>query len=200
MRKLRNLILTLVSVGFHALWAQNGYDQTILGNQAMNEGRFRDAQKHYEAALIKEPKNAEIYTLLGFSYHKQKYFRIADSIYKISIGLDSSASRVYWYKGMNHVAMKQDTAAITNYKTFIQLEKSRGGRLLEAYKAIGQSYERILRKDGLYSWQIDEMIYYYELIEQADPSAIEVPMIRNFVEMIKSKRPANQTGKWKLVP
>lgn len=198
---MRAIILSfcfILNLFWGSLMAQDGYDQVVLGNQAMNEGRYRDAQMHYQAALMKEPKNAETYTLLGFCLHKQKQFLKADSIFKISIGLDSNTSRVYWYKGMNHIAMKQDTAAIVNYKKFIQLEQGRGGRLLEAYKAIGQSYERMLKKDGLYSWQIDEMIYYYELIEQADPSFIEVPLIRNFVELVKSKRPANQTGKWKM--
>lgn len=188
------LILLLGS----SLQAQSNADQVTLGNQAMNEGRYRDAQMHYEAALARDPQNSEIYTMLGFSYHKQKYFRKADSIYRISIGLDSNASRVHWYKGMNHIALKQDSMAILCYKKFINLEKGRGGRLLEAYRAIGQCYERMLRKDGLYSWQIDEMIYYYELIEQTDPSYVEVPLIRNFVELVKSKRPANQEGKWKL--
>lgn len=173
-------------------------EQVTLGNQAMNEGRYRDAQYLYEAAIVKDPHNSEIFTMLGFSYHKQKYFRKADSIYMISIQMDSMPSRVYWYKAMNHVAMKQDTAAIFNYKKFITLEKNRGGRLLEAYLAIGRAYERIMKKDGLYSWQIDEMIYYYELVEQADPNFVEVPLIQNFIELVKSKRPANQTGKWKM--
>jgi tetratricopeptide (TPR) repeat protein len=191
------LIIGIFSLSGH-VFGQSGFDQVTLGNQAMNEGRFRDAQQHYEAALAKDPQNAEIYTMLGFSYHKQRYLRKADSIYRISLGLDSNASRVHWYKGMNHIALKQDSNAIVCYKKFIQLEKARGGRLLDAYRAIGQCYERMLRKEGLYSWQIDEMIYYYELIEQTDPSFVEVPLIRNFVELVKSKRPANQEGKWKL--
>ncbi|MBL7838492.1 MAG: tetratricopeptide repeat protein [Bacteroidetes bacterium] len=198
MHKLFSFLLMTTLAFSSAVYGQNSNDQVTLGNQAMNEGRYRDAQLHYEAALAKDPQNAEIYTMLGFSYHKQRYLRKADSIYRISIGLDSNASRVHWYKGMNHIALKQDSSAIVCYKKFIDLEKGRGGRLLEAYRAIGQSYERMLRKEGLYSWQIDEMIYYYELIEQADPSFIEVPLIRNFVELVKSKRPANQEGKWKL--
>lgn len=182
----------------NATMGQDGNDLFLQGNQAMNDGRFRVAQDFYEAALAKDPTNSNIVTMLGFCLHKQKYFQKADSIYKIGIDMDSMASKVYWYKGMNHIAMKQDSAAILMYKKFISLEKKRGGRLIEAYKAIGVSYERQLRKDGLYSWQIDDMIYYYELIEQADPSFIEVPLIKNFIELVKSKRPANQTGKWKL--
>lgn len=196
--KTLSLVFSLSLV--QTILAQDGQNLIVMGNQAMNEGKFRIAQDYYQAALAKEPQNANIHTLLGFCFHKQRYFKNADSFFNLSIALDSMASKVYWYKGMNHIAMKQDSIAIINYKHFIKLEKARGGRLIEAYRAIGQCYERQLRKDGLYSWQVDEMIYYYELIEQADPSFVEVPLIRNFIELVKENRPANQVGKWVYAP
>lgn len=178
-----------------------GYAQDNLvveGNQAMNEGHYRQAQEFYQAALAKDPRNWYIYTKLGFCFHKQKQFRVADSLFRIVIENDSTNSSAYWYKGMNHVAQKQDSMAIVSYKKFITYEKARGGNLVKAYMSVGQCYERILRKDGLYSWQVDDMLYHYEQVELADPSYPEVPLIRNFIELVKSKRPVNQAGKWKL--
>lgn len=189
--------ILLMTVSF-TVFADDGQSLIYEGNKAMNQGRYRVAQDYYQQALALEPQNANIYTLLGFCFHKQRQFNNADSIFKISIQLDSLASKAYWYKGMNHIALKEDSIAIVNYKKFIDIEKKGNGRLIEAYKAIGQSYERMLRRDGLYSWQIDDMIYYYELVEQTDPSLMEVPLIQNFIEHVKSKRPANQIGKWKL--
>jgi tetratricopeptide (TPR) repeat protein len=194
----KSLIAFLCLLSTQITFANDGQSLVVLGNQAMNQGRYRVAQDYYQQALVLEPQNANIYTLLGFCYHKQRQFNNADSIFKISIQMDSLASKVYWYKGMNHIALKEDSTAIVNYKKFIDIEKKSNGRLIEAYKAIGQSYERMLRSDGLYSWQIDDMIYYYELVEQTDPSLMEVPLIQNFIEHVKSKRPANQIGKWKL--
>lgn len=196
------IILLIIGLALACLplWSQDAQNLTAQGNQAMNNGAYREAQEFYQAALQKEPQNWNIYTMLGFSIHKQKRFREADSIYRIVIKNDSGSSKGHWYKGMNHIAMKEDSSAISHYKTFIRLEKNRGGSLIQAYRAIGQSYERMLKKDGLYSWQIDDMIYYYELIEKADPSYIEVPQIRNFIEIVQSRRPANQVGKWKMEP
>jgi tetratricopeptide (TPR) repeat protein len=197
---MRLFILALFSIfGTINVFAQDNFNLVAMGNQAMNEGRYRDAQEFYLAALTKEPQSGNIYTLLGFCYHKQRQYRLADSIFTISIGLDSVASKVYWYKGMNHIALKQDSLGIIQYKHFIRLEKARGGRLLEAYKAIGKCYERQLYKDGLYSWQIDEMLYYYELLEQADPSMQDAPLIKNFCEKVRLERPDAQVGKWKMV-
>lgn len=184
----------------YGLASQNVPNLIALGNQAMNNGQYRNAQQFYQTALQKEPQNWNLYTLLGFSIHKQKKFNYADSIYIIAVSNDSNSSKAHWYKGMNHVAMRQDSAAIWHYKKFIGLEKNRNGSLIQAYRSIGQSYERMLKSDGLLSWQIDEMIYYYEQIELADPSYIEVPLIRNFIEIVQSRRPANQIGKWIMTP
>jgi len=200
MTTIKTILCLFFALGINTLSAQDNFNLVAMGNQAMNEGRYRDAQELFQAAIAKEPQNANLYTLLGFSVHKQKQFKMADSIYLISIGLDSNASKVYWYKGLNHVSLKQDSLGIINYKHFIRLEKARGGRLLEAYKAIGNCYEHILYREGLYSWQIDEMIYYYELLEQADPSMPYVPLIKSFIEKVRAQRPANQTGRWKMVP
>jgi len=180
--------------------AQDVPNLVALGNQAVNNGAYRDAETYYRTALSKEPQNWSIHTMLGFAIHKQKRFREADSIYRMVLQNDSLSSKIHWYKGMNHVAMRQDSLGIVHYKRFIQLEKNRGGSLVQAYRTIGQCYERMLKRDGLYSWQIDDMIYHYEQVELADPSFPDVPLIRNFIEIVRSRRPAQQSAKWKMEP
>lgn len=186
-------------VGFYAA-AQDGLNLVALGNQSMNNGAYREASEYYQAALQKDPQNWTIYTMLAFSIHKQKRFREADSLFRISLNNDSSNSKTHWYKAMNHIALKQDSIAIVLYKKFIQIEKFRGHSVTQAYRSVGQCYERLLRREGLYAWQIDDMVYHYEQIEKLDPSGVEVQLIRNFIELVNSKRPANQVGKWKMEP
>jgi tetratricopeptide (TPR) repeat protein len=181
-----------------SIFAQDGYNLYAMGNRSMNEGNYKQAEEYYISALAKEPTNWNLYTQLGYCYHRQLRFREADSLYKIACLNDSNNSKPFWYKGLNHVKLKQDSMAILCYKRFIAIEKSRYGNLTNAYKQIGQAYERILRKDGLYSWEIDDMIYHYEQIERIEPSTPDIPEIRNFIEIVKAKRPANQVGKWKL--
>lgn len=192
-------LICFLFIGFAAS-AQDGLNLVALGNQAMNNGAYREASEYYQAALQKDPQNWTIYTMLAFSIHKQKRFREADSLFRISLNNDSSNSKTYWYKAMNHISLKQDSIAIVLYKKFIKIEKLRGGSVTHAYRSVGQSYERLLRREGLYAWQIDDMIYHYEQIEKLDPSGVEVPLIRNFIELVNSKRPANQVGKWKMEP
>jgi len=180
--------------------AQDGLNLVALGNESMDLGNYRKAQDYYQAALETDRLNWNIYTLLAFSIHKQKRFKEADSLYRIALSNDTNNTKTYWYKAMNHIALKQDSLAIVLYKKFIKIEKFREHNVTQAYRSVGQCYERLLRREGLYSWQIDDMIYHYEQIEVLDPSGVEVPLIRNFVELVNSKRPANQVGKWKMEP
>jgi tetratricopeptide (TPR) repeat protein len=198
MRNYAKLLALLFMSLAGSMYAQDDGSLVVLGNKEMNDGNYREAQNYYQAAIAREPRNWNLYTLMGFCYHKQRLYLMADSFYRISIKNDSTPSKPYWYKGLNHLTLRQDSLAIVNFKKFISIEKKGNGSLIQAYRYTGQSYERILRKDGLYSWQIDDMLYHYEQIERTDPSYVEVPLIRNFIEQVKSKRPAAQTGKWKL--
>ncbi len=189
-------MLLACTVAFLTLDAQDHLVES--GNREMNDGNYRMAQDYYQAALAKEPQNWNLHTLLGFCYHKQKLYTLADSMFRISTMNDSVSSKGFWYKGLNHLAMRQDSMSIISFKKFISLEKNRSGSLVQAYRYIGQSYERMLKRDGLYSWQVDDMIFHYEQIERTDPSYVEVPLIRQFLELVKAQRPANQVGKWKM--
>jgi tetratricopeptide (TPR) repeat protein len=195
MKKILFILLWSISI---SLVAQDDDHLVVLGNKEMNDGNYRLAQDYYQTALAKEPKNWNLYTLLGFCYHKQKLYLLADSLLRIAVQNDSLNSKPFWYKGLNHLTLRQDSMTIVNFKKFISIEKNRSGSLIQAYRYVGQSYERMLKKDGLYSWQIDDMIFHYEQIERTDPSYVEVPLIRNFIELVKSQRPANQVGKWKM--
>ncbi len=195
---MKTILLLILGLMSATSYAQDGYNLYALGNKAMNEGNYRQAEEYYLSALAKEPQNWNIYTQLGYCYHRQMKLQMADSIFRIACNNDSLNSKPFWYKGLNHVKLKQDSLAIVCYKKFISIEKKRYGNLTIAYKSIGQAYERILRKDGLYSWQIDDMIFHYEQVEIIEPNTPDIPDIKNFIELVKAKRPANQAGKWKL--
>ncbi len=192
-------MFSLILLNINQSRAQDGFNFIAQGNKEMNEGNYRKAEQYYLTALAKEPQNWNLYTLIGFSLHKQNYFNKSDSFYMITIQNDSLSSKAYWYKGMNLVKMKKDSLAILSYKKFIDIEKKRNGSLIEAYKQVGKSYERILRKTGLYSNEVDDMIFHLEQIEITDPSYPEVPVIKNFVELLKTQRPKQQVGKWILM-
>jgi tetratricopeptide (TPR) repeat protein len=194
---MKNIILSiLIILNINSTKGQDGVNLIALGNKEMNEGNYKQAEKFYSMALIKEPQNWHIYTLLGFSYHKQNFYNKADSFFNITISNDSNQTKAYWYRGMNLIKMKKDSLAIISYKNFILKEKN--GSHIEAHKQISKSYERILRRNGLYNFEIDDLIYHLNQILILDPSAPEAPQILNFIETIKSKRPVNLIGKWKL--
>ncbi len=196
---MRRLVLFSLLVFIKANgFAQEAKNHVASGNQCMNEGAYKKASEFYQLAIQEDPNNGSIYTMLGFSIHKQKQFKLADSIFNIALGLDSGLSKTYWYKALNHITLRQDSNAIILFKHFLNKEKNTGNSLLMAYKSIGQCYERQLYNKGLMAWQIDDMLFHYQQIEAIDPNAPEVPMIRAFVEKVQNQRPAEQVGKWKM--
>jgi tetratricopeptide (TPR) repeat protein len=179
--------------------AQDGIDLVSLGNKEMNDRNYVKADYYYSLVLAKEPQNWNIYTLLGFSKHKQQKYQEADSLYSITIQNDSNSSRAHWNKGLNYIRLKKDSLCIKHYKKFIQLERNnRPSGLTDAYKQVGIAYERILRKKGLTSGQIDDMIFHLSQLELMDPYLPDVPLINNFIEKIKRLRPKSQNGLWIL--
>lgn len=195
---MKYLIIILFILSFTNVNAQGEVNFYALGNTEMNNKNYVKAEEYYMAAVAAEPRNWNILCQLAFCYHKQKRFTEADSLYKICVQNDSSSSKPFWYKGMNHIALKQDSNVIVCYKKFILIEKTKGGNLIIGYRNVGQAYERLLRKDGLLPWQIDDMVFHLEQIKRIDPSNLEVEDIENFIELVKKQRPANQTGKWIL--
>ena len=195
---MRTLMLVLLGLCGISAFAQDGYNLYALGNKAMNEGNYRQAEEYYRSALVKEPQNWNILTQLGYCCHRQMRYREADSLFKIACFNDSLNSKPFWYKGLNHVKLKEDSMAVVCYKKFISIEKGRYGNLTNAYRSVGESYARMLKKDGLYSYEIDDMIYHYEQVERIEPMTPDIPEIRNFIELVKAKRPADQKGKWVL--
>lgn len=195
----KTISIIIVSFLFTSLSAQDGINLVSLGNKEMNDRNYVKADYYYTLALVKEPQNWNLYTLLGYSKHKQQKYYEADSLYNITLKNDSNSSRAHWNKGLNYIRLKQDSLCIKHYKKFIQIEsKNRPSGIIDAYKQVGLAYERILRQKGLLSSQIEDMIFHFSQIELIDPNLPDVPLINNFIEKVKRKRPNNQIGLWKL--
>ena len=94
------------------------------------------------------------------------------------------------------MALKQDSMVVVCFKKFIFIERNKDVNKIIAYRNVGQAYQRMLKTQGLLAWQIDDMVFHLEQIEHIDPSNLEVEDIKNFIEILKIKRPANQVGKW----
>jgi tetratricopeptide (TPR) repeat protein len=196
---MKQVISILLLVFSHQLNAQEGIDLVSLGNKEMNDRNYVKADYYYSLALTKEPQNWNLYTLLGFSKYKQQKYQEADSLFGITIQNDSNSSRAHWNRGLNYIKLKKDSLCIKHYKKFIQLERyNRPSGLIDAYKQVGLAYERILRKKGLTTLQIDDMIFHLSQIELMDPYLPDVPLINNFIEKVKRLRPKSQIGLWIL--
>jgi tetratricopeptide (TPR) repeat protein len=196
MKGMKFVLGTLFMLILGNAWAQGETNYYALASAEMNNKNYVKAEEYYMAALALEPTNWNIMSKLGFCLSKQKRFKDADSLFRVCVKNDTTSSTIYGYKGWNHVALKQDSMVVVCFKKFIFIERNKDVNKIIAFRNVGQAYQRMLKTQGLYSWQIDDMIFHLEQIERIDPSNLEVEDIKNFIEVLKIKRPASQVGKW----
>ncbi|MBI4032616.1 tetratricopeptide repeat protein [Candidatus Berkelbacteria bacterium] len=110
-------------------------DESLLaeGDQFLNDGKLREAERAFLRAVAKNPKNPKLYNRLGAIYLKQRNFSDALEAFVAARDLDSSkASRHYnvalaaWQSGKRPLAREAIAEALSLDPTaekYLQLKK-----------------------------------------------------------------------------
>jgi tetratricopeptide (TPR) repeat protein len=152
-------LLILVSISGQAIAQTNNYDK--LGFQAlMMKGDFKAAVSQLEKADVKDPNNASVLKMLGYSYYQSGNFENAISTYSRYITLKPSDYSAYYYRGKARLNVANDPreslsqmrdnfylSSIKDFTKAIELNGEEDSQLLQnralAYKdyAIYKSYK-----------------------------------------------------------
>ena len=138
--------------------AQSGYDK--LGMQAMMKGDYRAAVDQLEKADTKNPNNASVLKMLGYSYFQCGDFENSTATYSKLIVLKPSDYSAYYYRGkarqniandpkesLNQMRESFYLSAIKDFTKAIEINGEEDSQLLQnrglAYKdyAIYKSYK-----------------------------------------------------------
>lgn len=124
-----------------------GVSEYNSGIKLMQKGKYRNAQKQFEAALRKNPKMADAYNNLGYSLRKQgpANFGKALTNYNRAIDLDPNLAEAYMYRGVLHMRMGNEDKALADHKTLARLNRN----LADALQAAIASGEEPDGLDGL---------------------------------------------------
>jgi Flp pilus assembly protein TadD len=159
MNYLKQAIFLLIVFSTATSMAQTGgYDK--LGMQAMMKGDFKGAVSQLEKADVKNPNNAEVLKMLGYSYFQCGDFENAISTYTRLIALKPSEYSAYYYRGKARQNIANDpkeslnqmrdnfyVSAIKDFTKAIEINGEENAQLLQnrgiAYKdyAIFKSYK-----------------------------------------------------------
>jgi tetratricopeptide (TPR) repeat protein len=138
--------------------AQNTYDK--LGMQALVKGDFKGAVTQLEKADTKDPNNANVLKMLGYSYYQCGDYENSISTYSKFITLKPSDYSAYYYRGKARLNVANDPkeslsqlrenfylSAIKDFTKAIEINGEEDPQLLQnrglAYKdyAIYKSYK-----------------------------------------------------------
>jgi len=107
MNYFKQAILILLIISAHRSAAQNtGYDK--LGMQAWLKGDYKGAVAQLEKADTKDPNNANVLKMLGYSYYQCGDFENSIATYSRFIVLKPSDYSAYYYRGKARLNVAND--------------------------------------------------------------------------------------------
>lgn len=106
MNYIKQTIILLLVVSANRGLAQNSYDK--LGMQALVKGDFKGAVTQLEKADTKDPNNANVLKMLGYSYYQCGDYENSISTYSKFITLKPSDYSAYYYRGKARLNVAND--------------------------------------------------------------------------------------------
>ena len=158
MNYFKQTIIILLVISANRGLAQNTYDK--LGMQALVKGDFKGAVTQLEKADTKDPNNANVLKMLGYSYYQCGDYENSISTYSKFIALKPSDYSAYYYRGKARLNVANDPkeslsqlrenfylSAVKDFTKAIEINGEEDPQLLQnrglAYKdyAIYKSYK-----------------------------------------------------------
>lgn len=106
MNYIKQTIILLLVISANRGLAQNSYDK--LGMQALVKGDFKGAVTQLEKADTKDPNNANVLKMLGYSYYQCGDYENSISTYSKFITLKPSDYSAYYYRGKARLNVAND--------------------------------------------------------------------------------------------
>jgi tetratricopeptide (TPR) repeat protein len=157
MNYIKQTILGLIIFSSASSFAQNNYDKSM---QAMMKGDYKSAVAQLEKADTKDPNNANVLKMLGYSYFQNGDYENSITTYSRLIVLKPSEVSAFYYRGKARLNIANDpkeslntlrdnfyTAAIKDFTKASELSGEEDTQMLQnrglAYKdyAIFKSYK-----------------------------------------------------------
>ena len=193
---MKRLILTtfLLFTTYLKIFGQDSF--LTKGNEFLNNGEFKKAEKTFRKGIKTEPTNLVYQCQLGLTLIEQKKFGDAETVLVGVIKSDSNNIASYWYSGIGNFKNGQDKKAINRFEKALTLIDKNSGQYFSANWFIGKSYSILLRTDGLSYKETDRMFECYEEYLRLQPNAEDAGKIREYVERKKKRRPPSNVLKW----
>ena len=193
---MKRLTLTtvLLLTTFLTIFGQDSF--LSKGNDFLNSGEFKKAEKTFRKGIKTEPTNLVYQCQLGLTLIEQKKFADAENILVKVIQTDTNNVASYWYSGIGNFQNGQDRKAIFRFEKALTLTDKNSGQYFSANWYIGKSYSILLRTEGLSYKETDRMFECFEEYLRLQPNAEDAGKIREYVEQKKKRRPPSNVLKW----
>lgn len=174
-------------------------DYYAEGNAYMNQKKFVLAEETFAEGIEVDSSLHILYPSLANAMIMQQKHNPADSVLDVILKKHPNYLGALWFKGLNYFYWDRDSMSVIYMKAYLKRAKMPNNQVIKGYYYVGRAYEKILRTKGLTQLELSEMIAYYDkftILGEGHPAANR---IKGFIAIVKSKKPANYRGRWKLV-
>ena len=130
--------IVLLFMPFLTIFGQDSF--LIKGNNFLNSGEFKKAEKTFRKGIKTEPTNLVYQCQLGLTLVEQKKFTDAETILVRVMQTDSNNIASYWYSGIGNFQNGQDRKAIIRFEKALTLIDRKSGQYFSANWCVGKSY------------------------------------------------------------
>ncbi len=188
------VFIALTQISF----AQTNYFDN--GNQLLQEKKFEEAQKMFEAGLQQEPDNIHYKNQIALSLIKQGKNKEAENILEQILETDSLNVATLWYSGLNNFTDKDGNfrKAIYYFEKAYPLIDKNSVQYFAVNFFIGKSYQNLLYSEGITYDETSRILETFKLYTELQPNAEDYQLTADFINYIEDIRPPSNVEKWNI--
>ena len=145
---------------------QKAYEQFALASVALNQGRYQDARKHLEKAILNDPDSVYMNTKMAILLKGLKQYPEALVYARKSIGMDPQNTHTLTLLGDLYTLTGKDELAISEYRNVLKQnpDNKRVRLLLTTILVRKKQFEKALAQLNILIKQDPELViaYYYQ--------------------------------------
>jgi tetratricopeptide (TPR) repeat protein len=183
------LITTVLS-----MYAQDSF--LDKGNSYLNNEQFDKAEQTFREAIKSDSNNLIYQCQLGLTLIQAKKYSDGEQVLNLVLKKDTNNVAAIWYSGIGNYYNAQDRQAISRFEKTLTLLDKKSGQYFSANWFIGKCYSNLLKTEGLTYTETDRMFECYEVYLNLQPNAKDAPMIKEYVERKKKRRPSSNVKVW----
>jgi len=196
--KMKKIYLLFLLVLSHSVFSQDITVYLDEGNELVSKNKFSDAENTFRKGLKEDPENPILKSQLALSLINQNKNDEAEKVIGEILTVQPEFTAALWYGGINNFSKTKPDyrKAISYFEKAYPLIDANSPQYFAVNYYIGNSYRKLLYREGLTYDEVDKMLETYKKYVELQPGAEDIIDAKSFIKKVEEKRPGKNVAKW----